>query len=58
MLGCTVVFCFDEVDAAMLEAFRQAGLVVHLFGLERGSGVRTQGLRLAIFCACLYAAAV
>jgi len=33
---------FDEVDTAMLETFESAGLAVHLLGVQRGEGVRTQ----------------
>lgn len=48
-LGYTVevIVYFDEVDATMLETFKAAGLVVHLLGVQRGGGVRTQW-RLAI----------
>lgn len=42
-----VVIYFDEVDATMLETFKAAGLVVHLLGVQRVDGVRTQW-RLAI----------
>ena len=37
-----VIVYFDEVDPAMLEAFNAAGVVVHLLGVKRGEGVRTQ----------------
>ena len=37
-----IVVYFDEVDAAMLEAFRASGLFVHILGVKRGAGMRSQ----------------
>lgn len=42
-----VVVYFDEVDTTMLEAFRAAGIAVHLLGVQRGGGILTQW-RLAV----------
>lgn len=33
-----VVIYFDEVDGAMLDVYQQAGIVVHLLNVKRGSG--------------------
>ena len=37
-----IVVYFDEIDAAMLEAFTASGFVVHRLGVKRGAGIRSQ----------------
>ena len=37
-----VVVYFDEVDPTMHEAYKTAGLVVHLLSVQRGRGLRAQ----------------
>ena len=37
-----IVVYFDEIDAAMLEAFTASGFVVHRLGVKRGAGMRSQ----------------
>ena len=37
-----IVVYFDEIDAAMLEAFNASGFVVHRLGVKRGAGMRSQ----------------
>lgn len=43
----TVLVYFDETDPAMLDAFHQAGIAVHLLGLPRLGGIKG-ALRLGI----------
>lgn len=42
-LGYTteVIVYFDEIDPAMMETFKAAGVVLHLLGVQRGDGMRS-----------------